>query len=72
MKHLLSQATQVLDASGECGSIVHYAVVIALVGGAFLAFLYLWHKGKLDMDEQPKIDMMQEPPEDKGDRHEPS
>ncbi len=68
MKQLLAQSSTVLDASGEYGSIVHYAIVIALVGGAFIAFLYLWKKGKLDMDEQPKFDMMQESPEDKSDK----
>ncbi len=68
-------ASEGLDASGECGSLVHYAFILAFVGSAFLAFLYLWKKGKLDMDEEPKIRMMEEdqgdldklPPENKGD-----
>ena len=38
----------------------HYALVIAFVGSAFLIFLYLWGKGRLDMDEGPKFQMMQE------------
>jgi len=48
----------ILDATGDCGSLVHYAFVIALVGAAFLIFLYLWKKDKLDMDEEPKHKMM--------------
>lgn len=43
---------------GQCGSFTHYSLVIAFVGAAFIIFLYLWKKGKLDMDEEPKITMM--------------
>lgn len=50
----------ILDIGGECGSIAHYALIVALVGSAFLIFLYLWKKGKLDMDEEPKHRMMQD------------
>lgn len=50
----------ILDTTGDCGSLVHYAFVIALVGAAFLIFLYLWKKDKLDMDEEPKHKMMKE------------
>ena len=50
--------SEVLDATGDCGSLVHYAFVIALVGAAFLIFLYLWKKDKLDMDEEPKHKML--------------
>lgn len=46
--------------AGVCGSFVHYAFIIAFVGSAFLIFLYLWRKGKLDMDESPKIQMFKE------------
>jgi hypothetical protein len=67
----LLQAQPVLDDTGICGSLVHYAFIIALVGSAFLIFLYLWKKGKLDMDEEPKIRMMkdQDSKEEKEDRH---
>lgn len=48
------------DEYGIHGSIFHYALIIALVGSAFLIFINLWMKGKLDMDESPKIQMMEE------------
>lgn len=52
------------DSSGIYGGILHYSIVFALVGGALLAFLYFWNKGRLDMDEGPKIQMMSD---DEGD-----
>ena len=47
---------------------MHWALVIAFVGSAFVIFLYLWKKGRLDMDEEPKIQMMTDDDElnDKG------
>lgn len=45
---------------GECGNFVHYAFIMAFVGSAFFIFLYLWKKGKLDMDEEPKVRMMKD------------
>jgi hypothetical protein len=45
---------------GDCGSLTHYALIITFVGAAFLIFLYLWKKDKLDMDEEPKIHMMRD------------
>lgn len=53
------------DSSGVFGGIYHYALVFALVGSALLAFLYFWSKGRLDMDEEPKLQMMRD--EDKED-----
>lgn len=47
------------DDSGIYGGIFHYAMVFAFVGAALLAFLYFWKKGRLDMDEEAKIQMMQ-------------
>ncbi len=46
------------DSSGVYGGILHYALVFALVGSAFLAFFYFWSRGRLDMDEEPKLRMM--------------
>ena len=46
------------DSLGIQGSVFHYAMILAMVGGAFLIFLSLWRKGRLDMDEEPKIQMM--------------
>jgi len=48
-----------VDGGGVYGSVLHYSLTIALVGSAFLLFLYLWGKGRLDMDEGPKFQMMQ-------------
>ncbi len=44
----------------ESGALFHYAFVLSMVGGAFLVFFYLWRKGRLDMDEEPKLQMMEE------------
>lgn len=50
----------ILDPMGIYGSIFHYSFVIASVGGAFLVFICLWRKKRLDMDEEPKYQMMKE------------
>ncbi len=49
---------ELLDGSGVYGGVLHYALVISLVGSAFLIFFYLWRKGRLDIDEDPKYQMM--------------
>lgn len=49
---------QILDASGVYGGYLHYATIIFFVGSALMAFLYFWRKGSLDMDEEPKFQMM--------------
>ena len=48
-----------IDGMGVYGSLLHYMLVIAYVGSAFLVFIYLWNKKRLDMDEEPKFQMMQ-------------
>jgi len=50
----------IVDGIGVYGNFLHYALVISLVGSAFLIFLYLWRKERLDMDEGPKFQMMEE------------
>jgi len=50
----------VIDSMGVYGSVFHYSFVIAFVSSAFVVFVYLWRKKKLDMDEEPKYQMMQE------------
>lgn len=50
----------IIDGIGVYGNFFHYAIVIALVGSAFMIFLYLWKKKRLDMDESPKFQMMQD------------
>jgi hypothetical protein len=47
-----------MDGSGVYGGILHYALIMAFMGSALLAFIYFWSKGRLDMDEEPKIAMM--------------
>lgn len=49
----------VVDGFGVQGSILHYGLVIAFVGSAFILFVYFWKKGRLDMDEEPKFQMME-------------
>lgn len=49
-----------VDAIGIYGSLVHAMMVIFFVGAALIAFIYFWRKGRLDMDEEPKIQMMQD------------
>ncbi len=63
----------VVDSYGVYGNYLHFALVICLVGSAFLIFIYLWTKGRLDMDEEPKIQMMQDEDEPKeGEDNEPT
>jgi hypothetical protein len=50
----------IVDGAGLYGQLIHYSLVICFVGSAFLIFFYLWKKGKLDMDEEPKWQMMKE------------
>lgn len=56
--------TSEVDSSGIYGGIFHYALIFAFVGSAFLAFLYFWSRGRLDMDEEPKLQMMKDNEED--------
>ncbi|MCC5832214.1 MAG: hypothetical protein JJU12_04135 [Chlamydiales bacterium] len=42
------------DGEGLYGFILHYALLFAFFGSAFIVFLYLWKKKRLDMDEEPK------------------
>lgn len=49
------------------GSLLDYAVAIGFMCGAFVIFIYLWRKGRLDMDEEPKIQMMKKDEEESSD-----
>jgi hypothetical protein len=49
----------VIDGFGVYGNYVHFSFVVLFVGSAFLIFLYLWNKGRLDMDEEAKFQMME-------------
>lgn len=49
-----------VDGFGIQGMVLDTALIFVFVGMALIFFLYLWKKGKLDMDEEPKIQMMRE------------
>lgn len=49
-----------IDGFGVYGLVLDYAMIFVFVGSAFLVFVYLWGKGLLDMDEEAKMQMMQE------------
>lgn len=49
-----------LDGFGIHGLILHYATIFLFVGTAALVFFYYWHKGRLDMDESPKFQMLKD------------
>jgi hypothetical protein len=51
---------QLLDGGGVYGALMHYVLFFALFGGALILLIYFWYKGRLDMDESPKIEMMRE------------
>jgi hypothetical protein len=48
----------VLDGQGMYGALLTYGLTWALMGSSILVFLVLWRRGKLDMDESPKYQMM--------------
>lgn len=48
------------DTTGITGSLLHYSILIALAGSTLLVFIYLWSKGRLDMDEEPKMQMLED------------
>lgn len=49
-----------LDGWGIYGMALDYAVIALFTLSALLAFIYFWRKGRLDMDEEPKMQMMEE------------
>jgi hypothetical protein len=46
------------DGIGIYGTVMHYAFLFAMLGSTLLIFIYLWRKGQLNMDEDPKDQMM--------------
>ncbi len=60
MKNTTFSSLAVIDSFGVYGSALHYGLIVAFVGSAFLIFLYLWGKGRLDMDEEASIQMMKD------------
>lgn len=49
-----------VDNIGLYGSVMHYALTIAFTCSAFLLLLYFWKRGRLDFDEEPKWQMLQD------------
>jgi hypothetical protein len=49
-----------LDSFGVGGIAVDAGVMILLSGGAGILFFYFWKKGRLDLDEEPKHQMMKD------------
>lgn len=47
-----------VDGVGIYGNYIHFAFVVFFVGSAFLVFIYLWKKGRLDWDEEAKYQFM--------------
>lgn len=47
-----------IDGFGLYGMALDYSLIFLFVGGAALIFGYLWSNGKLDLDEEPKNQMM--------------
>lgn len=48
------------DGGGAVGAAFSYALIVFFVGVAFVVFVYLWNLGKLDMDEDPKWQMLKQ------------
>lgn len=48
----------IVDTTGLYGTVLHYALTIAIVGSTMVYFVYLWYKGRLDLDEGPKWQML--------------
>ncbi|GAB4226635.1 MAG: hypothetical protein Tsb0021_02820 [Chlamydiales bacterium] len=48
------------DSLGIQGLLLHYGMIATIVGGGALVFFYLWKSQRLDMDEEPKWQMMEE------------
>ena len=40
--------------NGYMGSLAHMFWIFAFFGSALIVFIYLWRKGRLDFDEEPK------------------
>lgn len=57
--------TLCLDPIGIYGEILHYGLVIFFVGSAFILFFYCWKKGRLDLDEEPKMKMLEDDDNDR-------
>lgn len=48
-----------VDGIGVYGNFLHWAMILFFMGSAMMVFVYFWRRGRLDMDEEPKWEMMQ-------------
>lgn len=55
---MIIELLAVIDGEGVYGTFLTYALTASFAGSAFMMFIYLWWKGRLDMDEEPKLEMM--------------
>lgn len=46
------------DSFGYFGLIMDYSMIVFFSGGAFILFLYLWKKGRLNFEEDAKFEML--------------
>jgi len=49
----------VSEGAGFYGRLANTVTAVAFTGSAVLLFIYLWYRGRLDMDEKPKWQMME-------------
>lgn len=49
-----------VDSFGIAGIAIDFAFMLFVTGGALIGFLYFWFNGRLDMDEEPKHQMMKD------------
>jgi cbb3-type cytochrome oxidase subunit 3 len=54
-----------LDSSGFFGQLLHYLMLIFMMGLTAVIFFYFWREKQLDMDEQAKYQMLKEEDDDK-------
>jgi hypothetical protein len=55
---LIAESGRVLDGGGVYGHFLHYGMVFFFGSSAALIFFYFWRKGELDMNEDPKYQML--------------
>lgn len=52
-----------IDGAGFLGTMIIFSFMFTFCGTAFILFFYFWWKGRLDMDEEPALNMMNDNPQ---------
>lgn len=65
MTYLFPLLAKTLDGTGIYGEVLHFSFAAFFFAGSFLIFIYLWNKGRLDMDEGPAVRMFEDDSENK-------